>query len=289
MILKSYAKVNLYLKVLSRRKDNYHNIRTVFEKLALCDKITLKPRPGGLISIHCNKSSVPRDENNLCYRAAKLLQEKCGVKTGVDITIDKQIPVGAGLGGGSSNAAAVLAGLNRLWKLKLGLNRLINIGRKIGCDVPFFLYDASFALGTSRGDKIRPIRGLSKVKLWHLVVFPNFKVSTPLVYQKFDRISGLTRPGCNVKILTSTLAEYPSISGFKGLFNSLEAVTENEYPSVRRLKELLKSLNPDNGVLMSGSGPTVFTLTRSRQEALLLKKKVESKVKSCEVFVARTL
>jgi 4-diphosphocytidyl-2-C-methyl-D-erythritol kinase len=287
VIVKSCAKVNLYLEVLSKRKDNYHNIKTIFERIDLSDKITLRVRLGGLITLDCNNPTVPKDESNLCFRAAKLLQDRYKVKKGVDITINKHIPVGAGLGGGSSNAAAVLTALNKLWGLNLNLSRLLTLAEKIGCDVPFFVYDVPFAFGTSRGDKIKPLEKLKKLKLWHVLVFPGIKVSTPLIYKKFDRISGLTRSRYSVKILTSTLAKYPSVLGSGGLFNSLQAVTEKEYPEVSRIRSSFQELG-QNSLLMSGSGPTVFSLARSRQEALLLKKAIESKHKSWEVFLAGT-
>ena len=287
MIVKSYAKVNLYLQVLLKRKDNYHNLNTVFERINLTDKISLKLRRDGLITLKCANPAVPEDKTNLCFRAAMLLKDSCRVKKGVDIEINKRIPVGAGLGGGSGNAAATLLGLNKLWGLNLNLNRLVSLAKKIGCDVPFFIYDLPFALGTSRGDKIKPLQGLKKLKLWHVLVFPKVKVSTPLIYGKFDRISGLTRPSCDVKILTSTLVKDPSILNSGGLFNSLEVVTERGYPEVSAIKSYFQELG-QTAILMSGSGPTVFSLARSRKEAFLLKKSIEKNHRSWEVFVART-
>ena len=287
MIVKSYAKVNLYLQVLSKRKDNYHNLITVFERINLTDKISLKSRPDDLITLKCDSPAVPKDKTNLCFRAAMLLKDSCRVKKGVDIEINKRRPVGAGLGGGSGNAAATLLGLNKLWGLNLNLSRLVSLAKKIGCDVPFFIYDAPFALGTSRGDKIKPLGKLKKIKLWHVLVFPKVKVSTPLIYGKFDIISGLTRPNYDVKILTSTLVKYPSILNSGGLFNSLEAVTEREYPEVSLIKISFQKLG-QTAILMSGSGPTVFSLAKSRKEALLLKKSIEKQHRSWEVFVVRT-
>ena len=287
MIVKSYAKVNLYLQVLSKRKDNYHNLNTVFERINLTDRISLKLRSDGLVTIKCDSPAVPEDKTNLCVRAAMLLKDHCRVKKGVDIEINKRIPVGAGLGGGSGNAAATLVGLNKLWGLNLNLNRLVSLAKKIGCDVPFFIYDIPFALGSSRGDRIKPLEKLKKLKLWHVLVFPKIKVSTPLIYGKFDRISGLTSPAYDVKILTSTLVKHPAILSSGGLFNSLEAVTEREYPVVSAIKSSFQELG-QTSILMSGSGPTVFSLARSRKEALLLKKSIGRKHRSWEVFVVRT-
>ncbi|MCX5710525.1 MAG: 4-(cytidine 5'-diphospho)-2-C-methyl-D-erythritol kinase [Candidatus Omnitrophica bacterium] len=204
MILKSYAKLNLFLQVFKRqRKDSYHNLITLFERIDLFDSITLKKRADSKIRVICSDRNVPSGKSNLCFRAASLLQDTCGVDKGVDIIIKKRIPVGAGLGGGSSNAAATLLGLNKLWGLDLSLSRLVSLSGKIGSDVPFFIYNVPFALGTSRGDKIYPLGNMKKVRLWHLLVVPNIHVSTPLIYRKFDQFSGLTRPVYNVKILTS--------------------------------------------------------------------------------------
>src|SRR4030042_869033 len=119
LALDSYAKLNLYLAVRNIRQDNYHNIKTVFERIDLCDRIILKPRRDNKIKIICNHPLVPKDNSNLCYRSARLLQDYSGIKSGLDIEIIKRIPVASGLGGGSSNASSVLLGLNKLWKLNL--------------------------------------------------------------------------------------------------------------------------------------------------------------------------
>ena len=132
MILKSYAKLNLYLSVLNKRKDNYHNIETLFERIDLHDTITLKKLPGKTIKIVSDHPAVPADTSNLCYKSAKLLQDSCGVNYGVEIKIAKRIPVAAGLGGGSSNAACTLIGLNNLWRLRLSEDKLARLGRLIG-------------------------------------------------------------------------------------------------------------------------------------------------------------
>lgn len=150
MLVKSYAKLNLYLEVLKLRKDNYHSIKTIFERIDLCDKIILKTRRDKKIRVICASKDVPRNRTNLAYRSAKLLQDKFKLDRGVDIKIIKRIPVGAGLGGGSSNAAFTLLGLNRLWKLRLGQKELARYARKIGSDVAFFIYDYHYALGVCR-------------------------------------------------------------------------------------------------------------------------------------------
>ena len=186
LFLYSYAKLNLYLEVLKQRKDHYHNIKTIFERIDLCDKIVLKARRDKKINFTCNLPRVPTGQSNLAYRSAKLLQETFNIDEGVDIKIIKRIPVAAGLGGGSSNAACVLIGLNGLWKLNLSKNKLVQLARKIGSDVPFFIYNCSFAKGEARGDRIRPLRVFNNLRLWHILVVPKVKVSTPFIYERWD-------------------------------------------------------------------------------------------------------
>ncbi|MDP2905080.1 MAG: 4-(cytidine 5'-diphospho)-2-C-methyl-D-erythritol kinase, partial [Candidatus Omnitrophota bacterium] len=162
VVIKSYAKLNLYLAVLNKRKDNYHNIETLFERIDLHDTIALKKLPGKAIKIVCDHPAVPADTSNLCYKSAKLLQKSLGVNYGVEIKITKRIPVAAGLGGGSSNAAYTLIGLNKLWRLGLSKDKLARLGRLIGADVPFFIMNTPFAIATGRGDKIKPLARINK-------------------------------------------------------------------------------------------------------------------------------
>ena len=164
MFLHSYAKLNLYLEVLDKRKDRYHNIKSLFERIDLCDKIILKSHPHKKIKVVCNAPGIPKDSSkNLAYRSARLLQRSLNIDKGAYIKIIKRIPVAAGLGGGSSNAAAVLVGLNKLWRLNLSQKRLLVFAKEIGCDVPFFIYNTSFAEARSRGDIIKPLGPLIKL------------------------------------------------------------------------------------------------------------------------------
>jgi 4-diphosphocytidyl-2-C-methyl-D-erythritol kinase len=289
--LKSFAKVNLYLKVINKRRDNYHNLKTIFERINLADSIALKPRKDSKIKVSCNNALVPENENNLCFRAAKLLRDEFKPLGGLDIRITKRIPVGAGLGGGSSNAASVLLGLNRLWRLKLSKIKLSKIAGKIGSDVAFFVYDLPFAIGRGRGEKIEPLHILDKTKFWHLLIVPRIHVSTPRIYKEFDSFSGLTKPFCNVKLLASVLAKKSrSYSLLKSglLFNSLEQVTTRLYPEVRRIKDTLSQLGLEC-VLMSGSGPAVFAIVPSLKNALRLARSIKKKDKSWRVFVVKTV
>lgn len=286
MNLKSYAKINLYLSILGRRQDNFHTIQTIFEKIDLCDKIVLSSRQDKNIRIISDSKDIPLDSRNLAFRSAQLLKDNFKLNKGVNIKITKRIPIGAGLGGGSSNAATVLSGLNKLWGLKLSQSKLAALGSKIGSDVPFFLYKYPFALGTSRGDRIKPLIKLNKVKLWHILVVPKVIVSTPEIYKKWDNL-GLTRRRHDVKILTLGLQKSDISLVAKALVNSLEEVTAKLYPEVRDIKDRLKSLGLE-ATMMSGSGPAVFSLISSRKEAIVLSKKIAAIDKSWRVFVSRT-
>ena len=287
MVLNSYAKLNLYLSVLSKRKDNYHNIKTLFERIDLCDRINLKVLPEKEIKIICNDLLVPKGPTNLCFRAAKLLQDKFKIRQGAEIKIIKRIPVGAGLGGGSGNAACVLLGLNKLWKLRLSRKRLASLAKKIGADVAFFIYDVSFAWAEERGDKIRPLTALEKVKLWHILVVPKLHVSTPLIYRNWDKLSGLTMRPPDVKILISRLKDKSREIKAELLFNSLEQVTTKLYPEAERAKSALKKLGLKS-ILMSGSGPAVFGIVSSKKEAESSSRKLRNLERSWRIFVART-
>ena len=294
LVIQSFAKVNLFLKALNKRPDNYHNINTLFERISLSDKITLKARRDHLIKVICLDQSVPSDESNLCWRAAKLLQDNFRVKKGVDIGILKRIPVGAGLGGGSSNAAATLIGLNNLWKLNISKPKLAKLAGKLGSDVSFFIYEVPFAQGERRGEKIRILSNLNKIKLWHILIVPKIHVSTPLIYKKWDKmgpnkkqVAGLTKQPCNVKILTSALAKNASLLKPGLLFNSLEKVTLKLYPEVKRIKEKLAALGLKN-ILMSGSGPAVFAIVSSRKKALALSNRLKRNNGAWRIFAVCT-
>lgn len=291
MNLKSFAKVNLYLKIINKRRDSYHTLETIFERINLADRIILKSRKDNLIKVSSDNKAVPRDEANLCFKAAKLLRDEFRPAKGLDIKIKKRIPVGAGLGGGSSNAAAVLLGLNKLWGLKLSKVRLAKFASRVGSDTAFFVYDLPFALGRGRGERIKPLNILKKTKLWHLLIVPKIHVSTPLIYKKYGHFSGLTKPLCNVKLLTSVLAkkshEYSSLKPGL-LFNSLEQVTIRLYPEVKRIKDTLLQLGLDC-VLMSGSGSAVFAIASSFKNASKLAKILRKREKTWQVFVVETV
>ncbi len=293
LVLQSYAKLNLYLAVLSRRKDGFHDISTIFERISLCDTIALTLRPGTRITLTCRGHSIPQGPKNICYKAARLLQAKYRVNKGAHIRITKRIPVGAGLGGGSSNAATTLAGLNSLWKLGLSVEELASCASEIGSDVPFFVHGAAWAHASGRGEKVVPLKKLGKTRLWHLLVVPRIHVPTPLIYKAWDQLEKKRRKGRltsvipDVTMLLSALqaGDFPN-SG--PLFNNLEPVTIRLYPEVGVIKDKLLALGA-RYVQMSGSGSSVFSVAGSCAEAKRLRRRLGTQKGSLRAFVVRTI
>lgn len=291
--LPSYAKVNLFLKVNALRKDGFHSIKTIYERISLSDRITLTGRSDKQIRVFTNNPELPGGHSNLAYRAAALMQDKLASSLGVDIKITKNIPLGSGMGGGSSNAASVLVGLNKIWKAGLSAGELAKLGAGLGSDVPFFIYNISFAQGLGRGEKIIPLKGLEKAKLWHILVVPRLNVSTRMIYQAWDiRKKGikprLTKASCNVKIPHRFLSN--SIGGRELGFlkNDLEDITSSFYPEVAFIKEKLSDLGVQ-AVLMSGSGPTVFGIVSSKGAAATLYRQLRRINGAWRLFIASTI
>lgn len=292
LAVNSYAKLNLFLEVVNKRRDNYHNLRTVFERIGLCDKIILRARTDKKIRVICRGNyRIPVGKTNLAYRSAELLQRNLGVAAGVDIKIIKHIPVASGMGGGSSNAASVLLGLNKLWGLKLNRKKLVDLAQRIGSDVPFFLYNSRFALGSGRGDKIRPLNSLNALRFRHIIIVPKIRISTPSIYRRWDAIHKtfkLTRSVPDVKIFLHRLKQNNPVVLGGSLFNSLEEISMRLYPRIRRIKERLVSFGLKT-ILMSGSGPALFGIVSSRKEAISLAKHIRRENRSWQVFVTETV
>ena len=246
----SPAKINLFLHITAKRPDGYHDLITLMCCVGLFDTITLTlgvPE----ISVDCDHPQVPADESNLACRAAHLFFSRLERDEGLKITINKQIPVAAGLGGGSSNAAAVLAALNRYYGRPLSRNELMALGRSIGADVPFFI-GRKPALATGIGDRLEFYDGLRPHKV--LIVNPGFGVSTETVYKNFNL--GLTKCKKKLNLFSFKNKDFDIA---RHLCNDLETVVEDRYPEVIEAKEALLK-NGAAGGLMSGSGPTVFGL-----------------------------
>ena len=253
MILKTPAKINFGLQLLYKRPDGFHELQTILQMIALFDEMEFFVGNGD-IKLICNKPGVPADESNLVFKAANALREKFPVKTrsGVIIQLKKNIPAGAGLGGGSGNAALALLGLNKFWDLGLNCDELITFAVSLGSDVPFFLVSPT-ALGTGRGDKI--VKIISPRKTAIIVVFPGFSISTAWVYQNLKL--ELTKMQNNISILQKFLSQSYTLQVGSSLLNHLEPVVFKKYPVVREIKDKLLEIGAC-GALMSGSGSSVF-------------------------------
>jgi len=274
LTLKAPAKINLFLKVLGLRSDGYHEIESLMQKITLYDELSFSPSDSLVIA---TDAGIPAEEN-LVYKAAVLLKNSFNVKAGAEIILKKNIPMGAGLGGGSSDAAAALLGLRTLWSLDCPREALCEIAARLGSDVPFFLYGAlSYACG--RGEKVVPQSIHTSSPL--LLVKPDIFVSTAWAYKKFRAESAeFGGPmGDTVAELTKKPEKVNNIEHFIRLFekeefkrlsdavlNDLEAVTVKEFPVVKEIKDRLRREGA-SFVLMSGSGPTVFGVFKTRDRA----------------------
>ena len=257
--LSSPAKINLFLEVKARLQDGYHQIDTIFQEIDFHDYLTLSIQKEG-ISVLTDSDKLSSQEQNLVFLAAKLLQEQFHVAKGVHIQLQKRIPIAAGLGGGSSNAACALIGLNRLWELNLSDEELCKCGQRLGADVPFFLKGGTMLSGGKGDEMIRRIT--VPKKFWIVLVNPGFSIATRDVYRalKFP----LTKYNSNISLLLNSLEEgiiVPEI-----MYNRLEEVVLSKYPSLQKLKQEL--INAGALVsLVSGSGPTVFALAHTENDA----------------------
>ncbi|WP_230639912.1 4-(cytidine 5'-diphospho)-2-C-methyl-D-erythritol kinase [Bacillus velezensis] len=252
---KAPAKINLSLDVTSKRPDGYHEVEMIMTTIDLADRIELTELPENVIRVASHNRFVPDDQRNLAYQAAKLLKERFQVKKGVSIMITKVIPVAAGLAGGSSDAAATLRGLNRLWDLKLSVEELAELGAEIGSDVSFCVYGGT-ALATGRGEKIRHIG--APPHCWVMLAKPTIGVSTAEVYRRLN-LQQVRHPDVQAMIDAIEEKSFQKVCGQLG--NVLESVTLSLHPEVAMIKNQMKRFGAD-AVLMSGSGPTVFGLVQ---------------------------
>lgn len=255
VLLKAPAKINLSLDVLHKRPDGYHEVEMIMTTIDLADRIELSLLATDTIKITSQNRFVPDDQRNLAYQAAKLLKDRFQVKEGVQINIEKTIPVAAGLAGGSSDAAATLRGLNKLWKLGLSLDELAVLGAEIGSDVSFCVYGGT-ALATGRGEKIQKLP--APPSCWIVLAKPLIGVSTADIYRRLQ-LNGVTHPNTTGMIESIRQQDFAGVC--KNVGNVLEEVTLNVYPEVAQIKEQMYRFGAD-AVLMSGSGPTVFALVQ---------------------------
>ena len=258
--LKALAKINLGLDVLGKREDGYHEVRMVMQTIHLYDRVEIKKTRSPHIHVETNLYYLPVNEDNLVYRAAKLMKDEFQIKEGVRIVLQKFIPVAAGLAGGSSDAAAVLVGMNRIFNLGLKQNKLMELGLKIGADVPFCIMRGT-ALAEGIGEKLTALPPMPKCPV--LIAKPAISVSTKAVYEGLKLYDGMEHPDIDGVMEGIQQKDLKGVASHMG--NILETVTIPMYPVIEDIKKLML----ENGALnamMSGSGPTVFGLFPNEKE-----------------------
>ena len=281
------GKINLYLEIIGDRPDGYHELVMVLQSISLADKIDIRSIGIETIVVRCDHPLVSTDTGNIAYRAVSLISkqfpEVFARYGGVEITIHKNIPVAAGLAGGSTNAAAVLVGLDLMWELGLTQRELQELGAQLGSDVPFCIGGGT-ALATGRGEMLSPLPNLDHIYVV-LAKYKNLSISTPWAYQTYRQNFGHTyvtdiesqensRHRVHSRPMVSAIAQNGHKEVGKLLHNDLEKVALPEYPQLLKLKEAFASQNV-LGTMMSGSGPTMFALTESQSQA----EEVEAAVK----------
>ena len=266
LVLRTSAKVNLALEVLGKRPDGYHELSTVMQAVDLFDRLTVEKAE--TITLETSDAALPTDDRNLVVRAARLLREAAGVQAGARIVLDKRIPVAAGLGGGSSDAAATLWGLNRLWGLRWRRERLMALAIGLGMDVPFFLGPGR-ALGTGRGEVLKPVPTVGGYAM--VLVNPGVPLSTQEVYGRVP--AGWQAKPEGTKRMLEALRTRNAAKVAAALTNHLERWVEPAVPVIGRMKAALLAAGA-LGAVMSGSGPTVFGVARSLDQARQIQRRV---------------
>ncbi len=279
IFLKAYGKINLALDVLRKREDGYHEVRMIMQTVSLYDGIEIIRNSTGQIEIESNVFYVPNNENNIAYKAAKLLIEEFDIKEGVHIYIKKFIPVSGGMAGGSTDAASVLFGMNKLFNLGLNLRELMERGVKLGADVPYCLMRGT-ALSEGIGEKLTRLPDMVKCPI--LIAKPPISVSTRFVYEhlKLDEVK--QHPDIDGMIEALKNRDLGGIASRLG--NVLETVTIEQYPRIQEIKEVMLENHAINAI-MSGSGPTVFGLFETSEEAYIAKEKLKELNYAKQLFV----
>lgn len=266
----SPAKLNLFLYITGRRPDNYHNLQTLFQFIDVCDKLTFNVRNDGKIRLLTQFEQVPEDKNLITIAAQRLKSYANNSELGVDIAIEKMIPMGGGLGGASSNAATVLVALNQLWNLNIEQQTLITIGRSIGADVPIFIYGHS-AFAEGIGDQFQQV---DIPQYWYLVSCPNIEISTVKVFND---------PKLQRDTPKRTIEKLMSIP-FDKFTNDCEPIVRERYPQVDQLISYLSQFAPTR---LTGTGACVFTRCDSKEQALSIQNELKSL--SVKNFITKSL
>ncbi len=298
------AKINLYLEIIGSRPDGYHELAMILQSIDLSDQIDIHPASTENIRVYCNHPQVPTDQTNLVYKAAALMAKEFPKAYsnfgGVDITVKKHIPVAAGLAGGSTNAAAVLVGIDLLWNLGLTQSELEELGANLGSDVPFCIAGGT-AIATGRGEQLSPLQSLDNL---HIVLakYRSLEVSTPWAYKTYREQFGINYIQDSDSFAARTKA-FHSEGMVKAilnqniekiveeLHNDLEKVVLPAYPQVLQLRELFASQEGVLGTMMSGSGPSVFAIVESKNQAEIVKQRIREAIpdEDLELFVTQTI
>lgn len=259
---RSYAKINLTLDVLGKRDDRYHTVKMIMQTVSLYDLVLVDKIPHG-ITLSSNLKYLPTNEKNLAYQAAELFLSKTGITGGARIMIHKNIPVAAGLAGGSGNCAAVLCAMNLLYNTNLTSEQLCEIGAELGADVPYCIMCGTY-LAEGIGEKLTPLSPMPQTTI--LIVKPQINISTASIYEQIDSAPISERPDTNAVISALARGDIYAVAG--GLCNVMESVTQTQTPMIGGIKEKML-LNGAIGALMSGSGPSVFGIFDDYKKAKL--------------------
>ncbi|MCB7305685.1 4-(cytidine 5'-diphospho)-2-C-methyl-D-erythritol kinase [Bariatricus massiliensis] len=278
--LKALGKINLGLDVIGRRDNGYHDVRMVMQTLYLYDNVVLEKKTEPGIEIESNLFFLPKDDNNIAYKAAKLLIDEFQIQGGIKITLDKHIPVAAGMAGGSSNAAAVLYGMNRMFGLGLSQEELMERGVVLGADVPYCIMRGT-VLAEGIGEVLTPLAPMPKCQI--LIAKPPISVSTKLVYEKLDSKEIEQHPDIDGIIAGLEAGDLSAVASSMG--NVLEKVTVEEYPVIAQIKECMLR-GGALGAMMSGSGPTVFGIFKDRRTVKQASELVKEQGLARQVYIA---
>ncbi|HUW55160.1 MAG TPA: 4-(cytidine 5'-diphospho)-2-C-methyl-D-erythritol kinase [Planctomycetota bacterium] len=276
------AKLNLFLEVLRKRPDGYHDIESVLQTISIYDELTLEPH-GSEIRLVTDSADIPTGGDNLVVKAAELLRTHTGSASGATIRLEKRIPVSAGLGGGSSDAAATLVGLDRLWELKLPLEVLHDLAARLGSDVPFFLYGGT-AICRGRGERVTPLEGVPAMT--YVLVCPALKVSTKDIYENLPP-RDLTRDSREIKLFSELLINRAQPGAVPPFFNRLASVTLKRHEPLKHLAQRMTDCGLA-AVTMTGSGSAFFGIATSRKEATDIAQRL-TRMNVGEVFIAQSI
>ena len=279
MRLQAFAKINLGLDVLGKREDGYHEVRMIMQTIRMYDQVDMRKSVEPGIHLTTNKKYIPVDENNLVWRAAKLMMDTCGIIEGVSIHLHKVIPVAAGMAGGSSDAAATLVGMNRLFHCGLSKEKLMELGVQIGADVPYCVLRGT-ALAEGIGEKLTVLPPMPDC--WILIGKPGISVSTKYVYTTLDLNTDTVHP--DIDGMKKALEDGNLYGITERMGNVLQDVTIPAYPEVERIKEQMKTLGAVNA-MMSGSGPTVFGIFDNEEKAQKACQKLRESGSCQQVFL----